>query len=217
MHRLLIFVSLLIILAALVLRKVNADRALRKSRKVRLGMTAGELARKMLDSINHGQVKIEVTTRTTRVWAGADVIGKSWMRLPTETANNHSAYAHGQAALHVGLYLLSLHDPKALDRRRWALRFGHVFPIFTVMVVAFGIFVRMPPGWALATVMTSLALATSAQVLTLNVERQASELACVVLEKKRTFARLSDEEAVVTATRAWSWRGILPGILARLG
>lgn len=217
MHRLLIFVSLVLILAALVLRKVNADRVLRKARRVRLGMTAGELARNMLDSIQQDEVKIEITTRATRVWAGADVIGKQWMRLPTDTAQNHSAYAHGQAALYVGLYLLSLRNAKALDRRRWALRFGQVFPIFTVMVVAIAIFVRMPTGWALATVMTSLAFATCAQVLTLTVERQASELACVVLEKKRTFARLSDEESVMEATRAWSWRGILPGILARLG
>ena len=217
MHRLPIFLSLIVICVALVLRKLNADRVLRKARKVRVGGTAEESARKMLDVLRHEQVKINVTTRATQAWAGTDVIGKDWLSLPTETAKNHSAYAHGQAALRVGLYLLSLRDPKAMGRRRWALRFGHVFPIFTVMVVAFALFVRMPPIWGLAIVISSLALATCAQILTLNVERQASDLACILLEKKRIFPRLSDEESVVEATRAWAWRGILPGILARLG
>lgn len=181
-----------------------------------MGMSAGDLARRMLDSLQHDKVKIEVTTRATRVWAGADVIGKKWLRIPTQVAGNLSAHAHGQAALRVGLYLLSLHDPKAMGRRRWALRFGQVFPIFTAMVVVFGIFVRLPMGWAMAIMMTSLALAACAQILTVYVERQASELACVVIERKRILPRLSDEEAVIASTRAWSWYGILPGILSRL-
>ncbi len=217
MRRLLIFISLLVLLSALVLRKVYADRALRKARKIKLGISAEETARKMLVSIRHDKVKIEVTTRSTRVWAGTDIIGKRWLRLPTEVAKGQSAHAHGQAALRVGLYLLSLQDPKALDRRRWALRFGHVFPIFTLMVSAFAVVsAKAYLGWILAIVLSSLALAALAQILTVNVERQASELACVVLEKKRIFHRLSDEEEVVAATRAWSWFGILPGILSRL-
>lgn len=216
MHRALLFFSLLILLAALVFRKVNADRALRVARGKKLGLTAHELSRSMLDSIQHEHVKLEITNRVTRVWVGADIVGKNWLRLPKETAEGCSAYAHGKAALSVGLYLLSLHDAKAMGRRRWALRFGHVFPIFTIMVVVMAVFVRMPLGWAFAAVSCSLALATCAQMLTLNVERQASELACVVLEKKHLLPRLSDEEAVVAATRAWSWFGILPGILARL-
>ena len=216
MHRLVLFFSLLVLLAALVLRKVFADRALRVARGKKLGISAHELSRSMLDSVKHDDVKIEVTTRATRVWAGTDIIGKRWLRLPTEVAQGKSAYAHGQAAMRVGLYLLSLQNPKALGRRRWALRFGHVFPIFTCMVVALAVFVRMPVGWALAVGLSSLAIASCAQILTVNVERQAAELACVVLEKKRILPRLSDEEAVVAATRAWSWFGVLPGILSRL-
>lgn len=216
MHRLILLFSLLVLLAGLVLRKFNADRGLRKAKGHKLPSQAGGVARKMLDSIKHDQVKLEVTTRVTREWAGSDIVGKNWLRLPKETAEGRSAYAHGKAALCVGLYLLSLHDPKAMARRRWALRFGHVFPIFTMMVVAMAIFVRMPIGWVFAVVSCSLALATCAQILTLNVERQASELACVVLENKRVLPRLADEEAVVAATRAWSWYGVLPGILARI-
>ena len=216
MHRLLILLSLLILLAAIVLRKVKADRALRKARVKKMGMSAEDLARKMLDSLKHESVKIEVSSRANRVWADADVIGKKWLSLPTKVAGNLSAHAHGQAALRVGLYLLALQDPKAMGRRRWALRFGQAFPIFTAMVLVFGIFVRLPMGWVLAIMMTSLALAACAQILTVYVERQASELACMVLEKKRILPRLSDEEAVLAATQAWSWYGILPGILARL-
>lgn len=216
MHRLILLLSLLILLAAIALRKLNADRALKKARVKKISISAGDLARKMLNSLHHEKVNIEFTTRATRVWAGADVIGKKSLKIPTQVAGNLSAHAHGQAALSVGLYLLSLHDPKAMGRRSWALRFGQAFPIFTAIVVALGIFVRLPLGWAMAIMMTSLALAACAQILTVYVERQASELACVVIEKKRILPRLSDEEAVITATRAWSWYRILPGILSRL-
>ncbi|MCP5538227.1 MAG: zinc metallopeptidase [Akkermansiaceae bacterium] len=214
MHRLLILLSLLPLLAALILRKLNADRVLTVSRKTRLNSKGETLARKMLDSMGHQQVEIKTTKRA---WAGAAVTGEHWLSLPANPAAGSSAADHGLVALRVGLYLTSLRDPKALGRRRWALRFGHVFPIFTVIVCVFGLAVaKLPPLWALGVVMGSLGLAACAQALTLTTELQAATLATVVLEKKRTLPRLSDEEAVVAATRAWAWHGIVPGLLSRL-
>jgi hypothetical protein len=213
MHRLLLILSLLPLLAALILRKLNADKALRLARETRLQITAGELARKMLDSMGHEGV--ELKTRK-RAWVGADVIGDGWLSLQTAMAESVTAHAHGRAALRVGLYLVSLRNPAAISRRRWALRFGHVFPIFTTLVVVFALMVKLPALWALSIVVASLGLATCAQVLTVVAELQAAAMACVLLEKKRTFPRLSDEEAVVAATRAWAWYAIVPGLLSRL-
>lgn len=213
MHRLLLILSLLPLLAALILRKINADRVLRLARETQLRTTANDLARKMLDCMGHESV--ELKTRK-RAWVGADVIGDGWLSLPTATAESTRASAHGQAALRVGLYLVSLRNPAAIARRRWALRFGHVFPIFTTLVVVFALMVKLPALWALSIVVGSFGLAACAQILTVVAELQAAAMACVLLEKKRTLPRLSDEEAVVAATRAWAWYAIVPGLLSRL-
>ncbi|MBT8043630.1 MAG: zinc metallopeptidase, partial [Verrucomicrobiae bacterium] len=193
MHRLLLFLSLIPLLVALVLRKLNADRVLRLARETRLQITGEKLARKMLDSTGHQDVEINTTKRR---WAGAAVIGEDWISLPTDHANGKSAYDHGQAALRVGLFLISLRGQSAISRRRWALRFGHVFPIFTTIVCIFGLVVaKLPALWVLSVVMGALGLAACAQILTVSTNMQAAALAAVVLEKKRTLPRLSEEEA----------------------
>jgi len=65
-------------------------------------------------------------------------------------------------------------------------------------------------------VMASLGLAACAQILTVTTNIKAAGLASVVLEKKRIYPRLSDEESVVAATRAWAWHSIVPGLISRL-
>lgn len=217
MRRLLILFSLAVVLFALVLRKVNADRVLRQSRRVKLSGTAQELARKMLDSLDYSDVKIEVTSRETAPWAGMDCKAGEWLRMPSHLANAHSASSHGRAALLIGLFVLAQRDGKVISARMWALRFGHVFPIFTLIVLVFAVLMaKLFLGWALAVLLGVMALATLVQCLTLRAERQAAELAAVVLEKKRIIARQEDEDAVMAALRGWSWAGVLPGILARI-
>ncbi|MBT8036284.1 MAG: zinc metallopeptidase [Verrucomicrobiae bacterium] len=213
MHRLLLILSLLPLLAALILRKLNADRALRLACDTRLSVTANTLARKMLDSTGHKEVELKTRKRS---WIGADVIGNGWISLPAAEAEGVTARAHGQAALRVGLYLVSLKNPAVISRRRWALRFGHVFPVFTTLVVVFALMVKLPALWAISIVVGSFGLACCAQILTVVAELQAASIACVLLEKKRTLPRLSDEQAVVAATRAWAWYAIVPGLLSRL-
>ena len=213
MHRLLLILSLFPLLAALVLRKLYADRVLRETRKTQLSIPAGELARKMLDALGHESTEVK---STKRAWAGAAVTGKNWLCLPTGVAEGTCASDHGRAALRVGLYLVSLRNPAAIARRRWALRFGHVFPVFTTIVVVFAMFVRLPPVWGLSVILASFALAACAQTLTVVAELQAAAMANVLLEKKRILPRLSDEEAVSAATRAWAWHATVPGLLSRL-
>lgn len=214
MHRVLLIPSLLPLLAAVLLRKYNADRVLNQARRTPLGLTGRELAEKMLASLGHADVEIRTPRRR---WSAAPDTGGGWLALPPEATSGENARAHGRAALAVGLHLLARRDPRALARRAWALRFGHVFPIFVTLVTVFALAVaRLGFTWGLAAVLASCGLATLAQLLTLATERQAAELACVVLEKKRLLPRDDDEEAVTTATRAWAWHSILPGILARL-
>ena len=214
MHRVLFLFSLISLLAAVVLRKLNGDRVLHKLRDTKLTITAEELANKMLAAVNEGDVEVKTPAR---LWQAAADLGPQWLSLPQEVAKGVSAHSHGIAALKVGLYILSKRKPKLIARRRWAIRFGLVFPIFTTMVTVFALVVtRFGALWALAAILASCGLAAWAQLAALTAEREAAELATVVLEKKRIFPRLSDEEAIVSATRAHAWRSILPGILSRL-
>ena len=194
MRRLLLFISIIPILIALVLRKIKADATLRSCSQIALTTTAEEKGEKMLASLNHAPIP-----------------------LPPIKGSQTTASAHGQTALRVGIALLSERDPKSIARRRWAQRFGQVFPIFTSIVCIFGFAVaKLPALWALSIIIASLGLATCAQILTLSAEIQAAEIACVLIEKKRIYPRLTEEEAVVKATQAWPWRSLIPGILSRL-
>jgi len=216
MYKILLLLSLIILFVSITLRRFYADRSLLQSRRKKLSHDASHTARKMLDSIHHESVKIKLPNQLHHALSGSDVIGKKHLSLPRDIAQQKSVNAHGLASLRVGLYLLSLNDPKAINQRRWAIRFGHAFPIFTTLVVVFAVFAtKLYILWAISIIITSLAAATMAQLLTLKVERQASDLACILLEKKRIFPRADDESAVVLATRAWAWHGLLPGILAR--
>lgn len=214
MHRLLLLISLLPLLAALILRKLYADRILRESRGMVLGRDGSSLARSMLDSMGHENAELRLSKGE---WAGAAAAGEGWLSLPSKTALGNSVADHGQVALRVGLYFLSLKDPAAVARRRWALRFGHVFPIFTAVVCVFALLVgKLPMLWLVSIVMGSLGLAACAQLLTLAANLQASAMAAVILEKKRILPRSSDEENVVAAARAWAWHAIVPGMISRL-
>ena len=214
MHRILLLFSLLTLLAAVVVRKLNGDRVLYSLRDKKLRVTSTELARSMLDSVDQKHVELKTPKLS---WAAAADTGNKWLSLPSDIAGAVSVSAHGQAALKVGLYLLSLRSPKVVARRRWAVRFGYVFPIFTTIVVIFALIVARLHGlWGFGIIMASCGLSACAQLLTLGAERQAAALAAVVLEKKRILPRLSDEEDVVSATNAWAWRSVLPGVLARL-
>ncbi len=213
MHRILLLFALFTLAVAVVLRKLNADRVLHGLKDVRLSSSAGDAARKMLDSVKQNEVEVRAPKRH---WAAAADLGSKWLVLASESADGLSARAHGQAALQVGLYLLSLRDPKALARRRWAIRFGHVFPIFSLIVVIFALIAARLAGlWGLGIIMASCGIAVCAQILVLSTERRASALVAVVLEKKHIYPRLSDEESVVASARAHAWRSILPGIFAR--
>ena len=214
MHRLLLFLSLLPLLAALVMRKLNADRVLKLSRDRDLSGDGAALAKRMLSSMGHENTELQIKKRE---WAGAAANGDGWLSITPQLASGKSVADHGQVALRVGLYFLALRDPKSVARRRWALRFGHAFPIFTLVVCVFALLVgKLPVMWLVSIAMASLGIAACAQILTLTTNLQASAMAAVVLEKKRIYPRLSDEELVVASTRAWAWHSIVPGLISRL-
>lgn len=218
MHRLILLLSIIPLLAAIILRRLNADRILRRDGQLPLSKPAGDTARKMLDAMGHQQTKLR---QRKSPWS---VPGRSapssHVELPDFArgkSNPATVESHALAALRVGIFLLAQREPALAAKRTWALRFGHVFPVFTAIVLVFAILVgKLPVLLALSILAASLGLATCAQTLALACELRAANLATAVLEKKRILPRLADEERVTTATRAQAWRAIVPGLLARL-
>ncbi|MGB0993787.1 MAG: zinc metallopeptidase [Akkermansiaceae bacterium] len=214
MHRLLFLLSLPPLLLAVILRKINADRILKETSTSQLSRNAAQLAEDMLDAAKEHNAKVQVARPS---WIGNLPTGKNRLTLTPVVAAEKNGSALGYAALHVGLLLLDKHNPSTLAKLRWATRFGHVFPIFTTIVAIFAIAVaKLPPLMGIGVIAASLALATLAQILSVIAKLQAAELATVLLEKSRLIPRLSDEEAVTAATRAWAWHAVLPGIISRL-
>ena len=217
MHRFILLISIIPLLAAIVLRKLNGDRILRKDGQTLLNRPAEDTARRMLDAMGHEKIKL---TKSKSPWAVLGSASKKSVELPDFTKGKRhpgTVESHAHAALAVGVFMLSQRESSLTDKRAWALRFGHVFPVFTVIVMVFALAVgKLPPLWALSIVVGALGLAACAQAMTLACELRASTLAAVVIEKKRIFARLSEEELVTAATRAQAWRAIVPGLLSRL-
>ena len=216
MYRLLLLLSLLPLLAAIILRRFNADRILRKQGQKLLTKPAEDTARKMLDSM--GCEKIELRKKKS-LWSHLNPPSDTYVELPNFTKGKRhpgTVESHASAALQIGIFLLGQREPSAIAKRAWAIRFGHVFPTFATIVTVFAIAVgKLPTLWGLSAIIGSLGLAACAQTLALACELRAATLASVVLDKKRIFHRLSEEELVTTAIRAQAWKSIVPGLLSR--
>lgn len=214
MHRLLILISILPIITIVICRKFFSDRLLRQSEETQLQHNAQELARKMLVSVQQDVIQIQTKKSA---WVGSRKLSKKTLSLPPDIANDSSARAHGKSALEVGLTLLLIRNPKVIARRQWALRFGQVFPVFTAIVAIFALLVaKLKVGWLLAVIAASLGSASCAQILTLIANLQAASLATTILDRKHIYPHSHDEKAVITATKAWAWHGIIPGIFSKL-
>ena len=217
MHRIILFISLLPILAALMSRMFFADRVLKGARGKTLNTEAHQFAKKMLAVMSGSTGEAIEIQLKKRSWVGAHEVRRGHLTLAPNVASSLSVSAHGKVALSVGLALLAERSPELIARRQWALRFGQVAPVFVTIVAIFALLVaKLSVGYLLAIIAATLGAACCAQVFTVMANLQAANLASVIIEQKRLFPRADDEMAAVAATKAWAWHGIVPGVLARL-
>ena len=211
MHRAIILLSLLPILASLLTRRFFADRVLKSSSNYETSLAPLDLAEKMLLAAGHKDIKITISNSNLQ----SDVKGKS-IYLPAKLTKSDTALTNGKAALAVGLYLLSIKRPKLLAQRQWAIRLGYVLPVFVFIIVIFAVVLaKLPTIWILSIIIGSISVSCVAQLYVIIADRQAAELAEIILNKRHIFARSHEKEAVIHSVRAWSWHGIVPGLLAK--
>ena len=213
MHRAIILLSLLPILASLLTRRFFSDRILKSSSNYETSIAPLDLAEKMLLAAGHEDIKVTISKSNSNLQS--DIKGKS-ISLPAKLTKSDTALTNGKAALIVGLYLLSIKQPKLLAQRQWAIRLGYVLPVFVLIIVIFAVVLaKLPMIWILSVIIGSISISCVAQLYVFIADRQAAVLAEIILNKRNIFTRSHEKEAVILSIRAWSWHGIVPGLLAK--
>ncbi|MGJ8678211.1 MAG: zinc metallopeptidase [Akkermansiaceae bacterium] len=213
MRQIILLLSLLPMIVVFICKKWYVDRVFKQTRTQKLPISAHELSQQMLAAIELHQVKIKTPKKR---WLGSSQIGAGWLVLPAEISHSQTVYANGHAALTVGLYLLQQRNPELSKRRQWAIRFGHVFPLFVILVLVFACVVaKLSVLWAISALMAALGAASFAQILTLMANLQAVDLASVILEKKAICPYARDQDLIIVAAKSSAWAGLIPGLLGR--
>jgi len=165
MHRVLLIIGLLPIIAALIARQVARVRVKRGRKGAKSlnpavgGLNAGELAREVLRA---GGSDAQIVAE-----------GSGWfpsmrgpVKIPTDCAGATDAVSLGVAVQEAGLRLLAERDPRPVESRMQVLRFGAAAPAMTLLVAVFaGLAMRGAIGWILAGVVLVSGFASFVQLL----------------------------------------------------
>jgi hypothetical protein len=214
MHRILLIIGLLPILAALIARQAARGRMRRGAggrgnRLVLAGaLTAEDLAREVL---RVGGAEAEVVAE-----------GNGWfpamrgpLKIPADCAGATDAVSLGIAVQEAGLRLLAGRSRQSVESRMQVLRFGAGAPAMSMLIAIFAVFaMRGAIGWILAGVVLVSGFACLVQLLGITVELHAATLGAAALRKSGRIHRVSDFEAIESAARAAAWRRALPASLA---
>lgn len=105
-------------------------------------------------------------------------------------------------------------EPGPAKARESTRRFGLAVPPLAAMVAAMGVIAaRMPVIWALAAFAAATALATVFGLLSLGAELRAIAVTAKALRESRAFRRTDDEEAVIECAIAHAWDQTVPPVL----
>ena len=170
-----------------------------------------------------------VTAMAARWWFGLRVLVENggrpcrcdlgrWMPLPEDTAVAHraedSAYEFGRQLRLKALAEWREDDPKAMNSRENAKRFGMAVPPLSGIVAVMAVVVaKIPVLGAISVVLAATALATAIGVLSLASELAAITRSARKLRESRSFPRSDDEDAVIRCAVAHAWRETLPPII----
>lgn len=194
--------------ASLLVKKFLSDRKLKKVGTGEVSMEGRKAARELLDAAAAKKVELQERRRPFLP------VREEEVTLLPKQAQSREISDVAECLLRAGLGALALRQPEVIGWRVWAVKFSISLPAFTVVVMAFALVVGKVGG-TLGVGLVSLSVFLSCVALwaTVAVEREAAALVVEVLERKRLFPRLAEEEAVVAAVRAMAWRRITPGVL----
>lgn len=108
-------------------------------------------------------------------------------------------------------------EPKLAAARESSRRFGLAVPPLSAMVAVFAaILAKIPVSGAIAIFIAATALATVFGLLSLGAELRAIAVTARALRQGRVFIRSDDEDAVIQAAVAHAWCETVPPVLRML-
>ncbi len=207
MWKLLFIISLLPLILACLLSQYAGLRVLAKRRTLKLdAANSYEKFSSLSDAVP------KLTLVKSQLWFPS--VGKEQIKLKVERAHSHEAADHAYLWHQLGLALLAKEHQGNIDWRNKMVKTGYLLPPFAMMIVGMGVLVaRIPIFPGIVSLIACVSFCTVMLWLSLAIELEAAKRAIHLIEKQRIYKSLAEEEAVVAATRAWSYAHLIPGVL----
>lgn len=207
MWKLLLILSLIPLILAFLLSQFAGFSVL--SRKVKLRTAAATAMRKWCSLSDSAPELVLVKRRSWIQGVQADKMTIQQARADGDSATDHAYLWH-----QLGLALLAREHPASTAWRDKVIKTGYLLPPFVMMIVAMGVMVaRIPIFPGIVGLIACMSFCTVMQWFNLAIELEASKRAIHFIEKQRIYKSLAEEEAVVAATRAWSYTQLIPGVM----
>lgn len=209
MWRFLFIVSLVPTIVAVAVRKLLCDRVVIESAGHMATLRGQDLAEKMLRKARLEEgIEVEVKRRSS---IG---INPARLTLSRELAEARDVVSLGEVAAMTGMAVVAQQQPDLVKWRKWVVRFGMAFPVFTLVVVVFAVAVaKLMPFAAIVIVLLALGIASGFSLASLMVERESAKLAESLVEESHALPRQSDGEEVSRVCKALAYRRVVPGAL----
>lgn len=188
--RFLVFVAVVLLSLFLVTRGILRGLANGGDEELECRWSGRDLADRLADSVESEGVILPV--------------------LKPAIGQGRSALALAEAAWLVAFNILAQRSPESVKKRERALFMGKVVPLFALVVALMAVVAMKQPLHALAGFLLLCLMVQIPVLTTLSVDLEAAKLARKLIESRRVFSRLGDEEKVLAALRYVGWRRILP-------
>ena len=136
------------------------------------------------------------------------------LTLSRELAEAKDVVSLGEVAALTGMAVVAQQQPDLVKWRKWVVRFGMAFPIFTLVVMVFAVAVAKVNAFiAIVIVFLALGIAAGFSLASLMVERESAKLAERLVEESHALPRQADGEEVGRVCRALAYRRVIPGAI----
>ncbi|MDP0489955.1 MAG: hypothetical protein Q7Q71_02750 [Verrucomicrobiota bacterium JB023] len=190
-------------------------------------LTRNWLGRRFFNALGEVKVGSSASTLAKRLTKGAALklrvdegkrfqLAESQLLLPVDAGPSREVRDVAEACLLAGLAMLARRQPQLPEWRQRALKFSWAFPAFTLLVVIFAFVVaKLPLMPAIAIVVLSIGLGTSAGLVAGWVEWQAAGMVGKLTEARAIFTREDDRQLILKAMKALAAEKALPGFLSK--
>ncbi len=203
--------GLILVAVSFFVRKILCERVTKRVGEKRVSLSGSDFAAAVLKA--GGAKDLEISQKR-RPFLSIDT---DRLILSPAMAESRGALNVAEAGLRAGLTLMARRQEKVVSWRVWAVKFASVFPVFTLIILAFALVMgRLGGSWVLGIFSGSLGFSCLMLWMTFSIEREAARLVVNFLEEKNLLHRRTESELLGEITKALAWRRIVPGFFRSL-